>query len=226
MPALIFRGTRAELAQLLHTIPGVLAGRTPHAADLARSLQLRMGNAYLGQLQQDFLVKSKGGMGRDGIKWAPLSPVTIAQRRQSPADKAAYDREYKKHLEILKAKGFPAAEARKKAAQVARGEYARYLAARTVDIGRDTNRMFQSLAAGFDANPPTSSDTTVRYTSGALLIGSNVPYLYYFHGGTPRQPARPIAPPDGTIPDAWWPAVLDAGVRGLAQAVEEMVRRG
>lgn len=226
MPTITFRGTRAELAQLLHSLPGALAGRTPHAADVARSLQLRMGNAYLGQLQQDFLTKSRGGVGRDGIKWAPLSPVTIANRRQSPADKARYGQAYKKHLEILKAKGFPADEARKQAARVARSEQYRYLASRPVDIGRDTNRMFQSLAAGFDATPPASSDTTLQYTSGSLLIGSNVPYLAYFHGGTARQPARPIAPPDGTIPEAWWPAVLDAGVRGLAQAVEEMIRRG
>lgn len=226
MPTIIFRGTRAELSQILHTVPGILAGRTPHAGDLARSLQLRMGNAYLSQLQGDFLTKSRGGTGRDGIKWAPLSPVTIANRRASPADQAHYSRLYAKHLEILKAKGFPPAEARKQAAKVARAEQGRYLATRTVDIGRDTNRMFQSLVAGYDTAPPGSSDTTVRHTSGTLLIGSNVPYLQWFHGGTPRQPARPIAPPDGTIPDAWWPAVMDAGVRGLIVAVEEMFRRG
>jgi hypothetical protein len=226
MPVIIFRGTRAELSQLLHTIPGILAGRTPHAGDLARALQLRMGNAYLSQLQSDFITKSRGGTGRDGIKWAPPSPVTIAKRRQSAGDKQNYSRIYQKWLMILKAKGFPAEEARKKAAQTARKEQYQHLASRTVDIGRDTNRMFQSLVAGYDAVPPGSSDTTIRYTSGTLLIGSNVPYLQWFHGGTNRHPARPIAPPNGGIPDAWWPAVLDAGVRGLAQAVEELFRRG
>lgn len=226
MASVTFRGTRAELAQILNSVPGILAGRTPHAGDLARSLQLRMGNAYLGQLQQDFLTKSRGGTGRDNIKWAPLSPITIARRRQSATDKARYGQSYKKHLDILKAKGFPAEEARKQAARVARSEQSRYLASRTVDIGRDTNRMFQSLAAGFDSEPPTSSDTTIQQSGGTLVIGSNVPYLAYFHGGTARQPARPIAPPDGRIPDVWWPAVLDAGVRGLVVAVEEMIRRG
>lgn len=250
MPTYTFRGNRAELRILLGTIPAILAGRHPDTLGVAQAVQLRMGNAMLSQLRQDFLVKSRGGTGRDGIKWAPLSPYTIARRRTTPGELKSlgvkkgplgfltpgehlqWQKIFGRWFNILKAKGYPDDKAKAQAGKVAWTEMKKrgaktkigVLGSRTVDIGRDTSRMFDSLAAGFDAAPPPGATTT--FIPGSVVIGTNVEYFRYFHYGTSRQPARPVAPPDGSIPDAWWPAVMDAGVTGLVRVVEEMLGRG
>lgn len=252
MPTIHIRATRAEVRQILGTIPAILAGQTSDPSGVAKALQLRMGNALLSTIQQQFMVKSRGGTDSAGIKWAPLSPYTIANRRTTPGElkslgvkqgkrgfltpgeNAKWERIFAKRLRILEAKGFPAVEAKKQAARVAWAELKQQgaktklavLGSRTVDIGRDTSRMFHSLAAGYDDAPPGSADTTLRFVPGSLIVGTNVPYFKYFNYGTANQPARPIAPLDGSIPDAWWPPVLDAGVRGIAVVVEELLRRG
>lgn len=41
-----------------------------------------MGIAVLSQSQQAYRVKSRGGMGSDGIKWNPLAESTIKQRNR------------------------------------------------------------------------------------------------------------------------------------------------
>ena len=65
-PTVVFRGTRADLVKALAAVPTALAGRAPDPVGAARGLQMRLSTALLSQVQQDFLVKSRGGVGRDG----------------------------------------------------------------------------------------------------------------------------------------------------------------
>jgi len=85
---IVFRGSRAQLRRALERLPQVLAGEAPDAHGIARGLQLRLGVALLSQVQQAFIVKSRGGRGSDGVKWAPLSPRTLTARRTGPGGSA------------------------------------------------------------------------------------------------------------------------------------------
>lgn len=85
----VFRGTVAELKQAIRALPRILAGLAPDSGGVARSLQLTMGVALLSQIQQSYIVKSRGGVGSDGIKWKPLSRAAIAARPITAGEKKA-----------------------------------------------------------------------------------------------------------------------------------------
>ena len=89
MPAVSYSGSRADLRALLRKLPAILSGAVGDPYGVARGLQLRLGVALLSKVQQAFLVKSRGGTGDDGIKWAPLKRETIAQRRVGKGDLSA-----------------------------------------------------------------------------------------------------------------------------------------
>lgn len=66
---------------LLADVPEVLAGRKPDDTGAARGLLLAVGVAVLGKVKDDYVTKSEGGTGSDGVSWEPLSAVTLALRR-------------------------------------------------------------------------------------------------------------------------------------------------
>lgn len=86
MATIVYRGTRQQLTQLLASLPSIMAGRAPDLHGVAKGLQLRVGVAFLSQVQQDYVTKSRGGTGKDGVKWAPLKTSTIVARRRSKED--------------------------------------------------------------------------------------------------------------------------------------------
>lgn len=188
-----YRGTREELQQLLGSVPQVLAGRLPDPYGLGRLLNFRLANAMLSQVQQDFKRKARGEVGKDGVKWAPLAPSTI-RKRMAKERKAQGNRKTSKRFV---------------------GQF---------EIGIDTARMIRSLAAGVtEAALPTNPDTVILSALASISVGTNVPYAEYFHAGRgSKQPARPIVPLDGTIPAAWWPAILSAGARGVVASIGAM----
>jgi hypothetical protein len=201
----IYRGNRLQLRQALASIGPVLAGRAPDPQGIARGVQLRVGVAALSQVQQDFLLKSRGGTGRDGISWPPLKPETIARRRRSAGDVQAARAE----IEAARLRG----EKRPTVVQL--------YGSRQVDIGRDTDRMFRSLSPGVEDRPSGAEGQVFETPPGAVIVGTNVPYAEAFHAGRPEQnqPARPMWPLNGSIPAAWWPAIIGAAQRGVAAAV-------
>lgn len=89
MPTVIFHGSSGELRELLRRVPSIFAGTTPDPIGIAQGLQLRLGVALLSKIQGDFITKSRGGTGEDGIRWQPLARSTIIGRRRSAADKKA-----------------------------------------------------------------------------------------------------------------------------------------
>lgn len=210
MAAIVFRGTAAQLRQVLATLPAILAGRAPDLHGIAKALQLRLGNALLSQIHQDFVVKSRGGTGRDGVKWAPLRPETIARRKRTRADVAAGNR----------ARRAAVAAGRKRPTVVD------LYGGRQVDILRDTNALFRSLTPGVDDRPSGAADQVFETPPGSVVVGSNAPHAEAHQNGNAARnlPARPFLPADGNaIPAAYQPALDRALERGVEAAIVRLV---
>ena len=84
-----FRGTAPEFAAFLNRLPALLSGSQADTTGITFGLKLRIGVALLSQIQQDFIRKSRGQTGKDGIKWPPLKPGTIARRRTTRQERKA-----------------------------------------------------------------------------------------------------------------------------------------
>lgn len=209
MATIVFRGTSAQLRQVLAQLPGILAGRIPDRYGIARGLQLRVGVAMLSQCQQDFVTKSRGGTGRDGVKWAPLKPATIAARRRSAGDKR----------QAKTARDFARISGHKRPTNV------EVYGGRQVDILRDTTRLFRSLTPGVDDRPSGAPDQVFETPPGSVIVGSNVPYAEAHQNGNAAKnlPARPFLPVGDVIPAAYQPALDRALERGVEAAIVRLV---
>lgn len=184
MATIQFKGGREDLRRLLRAVPAVFSGRVPDPYGIAMGLQLLLGVALLSRVQQAFLIKSRGGVGDDGIKWAPLLPSTIAQRRTTREERKALgitgkrtrglltpaqDKRWRtlfarEKFRLMGKFGMGEQEASAIAAKIAwtvlKSEGAQtklaLLGGRQVDIGRDTSRMFRSLSPGVQGLPATN----------------------------------------------------------------------
>ncbi|HYH65745.1 MAG TPA: hypothetical protein VD866_13695 [Urbifossiella sp.] len=193
----VFRGTRADLRRALAAVPTTLAGRGRDTVGAALGVQLRLSTAVLSQVHQDFLTKSRGGVGKDGVKWTPLDPKTVAGRKRTAKESAALKKR-RKAGEKLTALG--------------------YYGSRVVDVLRDTARLLRSLTPGTDGRA-FNPDQIVRTPPGEVIVGTNVPYAGAHQNGTKYIPARPFLPVRGRIPLAYMPAIGLAAARGVARAV-------
>lgn len=85
MPTVLrYKGSRPQLLKELKALPRVFAGKEPDRGAAVESVMLAGGLTLLGRVQDAYEIKSAGGIGDDGIQWAPLSPVTLALRRKGP----------------------------------------------------------------------------------------------------------------------------------------------
>lgn len=80
MPALTFKGSRAELDAALASIPRKLAGKEPDATGAVVGLLRKMGAVLLGKIHEAALLKSAGGTDAMGVSWPALSGATLALR--------------------------------------------------------------------------------------------------------------------------------------------------
>ncbi len=244
--AVVFHGSRAQLRQVLGSLPSILAGRVADPLRIARGLQLRVGVALLSRVQQAFVVKSRGGTGDDGIKWKPMKPASIAQRRTTAAERRqlgiggrnrtrglltpTQDRRWRKIFGSRKAAliaryGMSEAAASARAAQIAwavlKAEGAQtklaVLGGRQVDICRDTGRYFRSLSPGVDDQPSGADGQVFDVPPGRVIVGTNVAYAGR------QAKLRPPWPAGGRLPAAWWAFLLRVAVRGLARAARLLV---
>lgn len=244
--AVVFHGSRAQLRQVLGSLPSILAGRVADPLRIARGLQLRVGVALLSRVQQAFVVKSRGGTGDDGIKWKPMKPASIAQRRTTAAERRqlgiggrnrtrglltpTQDRRWRKIFGSRKAAliaryGMSEAAASARAAQIAwavlKAEGAQtklaVLGGRQVDICRDTGRYFRSLSPGVDDQPSGADGQVFDVPPGRVIVGTNVAYAGR------QAKLRPLWPAGGRLPAAWWAFLLRVAVRGLARAARLLV---
>jgi hypothetical protein len=95
MAKVYFRGSRLQAKQLANRVALALVGRAPDDFRIARGVFLSIGFAALSTIKQDFIVKSRGGTGEDGVKWPPLSKEYLAYGR-GPGEKRGSGRRFGK----------------------------------------------------------------------------------------------------------------------------------
>lgn len=228
----------------------MMAGAAPDPKGLARSIQLRAGVALLGEIQRDFLTKSRGGTGRDGITWPPLKPETIARRRSTPAElrgfgihegprpslSPAEDQLWRRTFVSVYRRArvdLDDREAKARAASVAWATVKRagaktkteLLGSRKVDMLRDTGELFRSLTPGIDDVPSGADGQVFEVRPGRVIVGTNKKPWHQDGNAAKNLPARPLWPRSGEVPAAWWPAVNEAVATGLAEAVPKVLGR-
>lgn len=84
-----FRGSRQEAKNLVYRLMRVLTGQEPDTGGIARGVFLAVGFAALSSIKEDFIVKSRGGTGADGVKWKPLTKEYLAYGRRFGRGEAA-----------------------------------------------------------------------------------------------------------------------------------------
>lgn len=87
MPKIVFRGTRDQLMDRLRDFAGVITGRVPDSTGVVEDFLMVGALVILGKIQESFVIKSEGGTDDLGIRWAPLSPVTLALRNKTSSGK-------------------------------------------------------------------------------------------------------------------------------------------
>ncbi len=236
----IYRGSRQELREIINRLPAIVAGTKPDERGVGESFRNALGFAVLGSVKESFVLKSRGGTDEMGIKWPPLSPATIANRRVGPrAGKEARERERIKKREAKKAlrryrMSLPEKEAQRRAAIVG-GLKARHIMGKTkleilgrrdVEILRDTGVLLNSLTPGDLQEgryiPPTqegSENQVFETISNEVVVGTNVAYAGVHRDGSRKKniPARPFLPnEDYPVPETWWSRWLQIANNTLA----------
>jgi hypothetical protein len=208
------------------------------------------GIALMSQIQQAFIVKSRGGVGSDGIQWPPLKRSTIAQRPIGVGERKQFkiggkrtrglltkkqDEEWKKifgsrlaRFRLFMSEG----EAKARAAQIAwailksKGAKTKIgvLGGRVVDILRDTGELLRSLTPGIEDQPSHAEGQIFRLSGNSVTVGSNK--KPWHHRGTKRIPARPLWPLDGSLPPAWRAAVVIALQSAIQRALVALLKQG
>lgn len=228
-----FRGSREDARQVAHQLTRILTGQDVDSHGIARGVFLAMGFAALSDVKDDFIRKSRGGTGEDGRKWAPLSPVTIANRkvdareaRANPdiRERAKIVRREKRRILQRLLLSMPREEAEREADRQAQAAATRQtgktkvdvLGGRNVEILRETGALFNSLSPGKISSPgpfavytkplDKGGDEQILETiSNGVVVGTNVPYAgTHQYGNAERNiPARPFLPDENNVPPAW-----------------------
>jgi hypothetical protein len=88
-----FNGNRDEAIALIRGVVAQLVGRAPDSHGIARGVFYAIGLAALSDVQEAFIVKSRGGTDEAGISWPKLSKKYLAYgRRFGPGEQAALKR--------------------------------------------------------------------------------------------------------------------------------------
>jgi len=85
-----FRGSRQEARRIVFAVRSALVGESRDSDGIAKACFIALGFAALSDIKADFVRKSRGGTGEDGVKWQPLSKKYLAySRRFGPGEKTA-----------------------------------------------------------------------------------------------------------------------------------------
>jgi len=235
--------TLAEVLAVIAALPDILAGKTPDPTGLVASALQALGVEWLTITKDAYVTKARGGTDEAGIKWAPLKPETIAYGRPHPGLNArrkkaeakgragrplltdALDRlwrgVYASTLRRLAKGGTGTADQKGQAASAAWG-VVKAAGGQTilgrygnvaVEIGRDTNRLLNSLSPG---NP----DSSIGTVPGGVTVTTNVEYAAPYHA------KRPIWPDDTngyTVPQVWLDRLAEILGDWLILVIERMV---
>jgi hypothetical protein len=87
-----FQGSKRAVKLKILNFIGQLT-QSAHHDRAAKSVFNAIGFVALSDIHEDFVTKSRGGTGEDGVRWPPLSPEYLAyHRRFGPGEKAALKR--------------------------------------------------------------------------------------------------------------------------------------
>lgn len=237
----LFVGSKEQLKAKLRTIPAILSGRVPDANGIARNFQLAVGMAALSQIQADFATKARGGTGKDGVTWPPLSRKTVAGRRPPPHKKRgerprgllteSQDKKWRgifvRMWKWLAKAHYSDQQAKEIACRIAwsklKAEGARTrindLGDRKVETLRDWGIMLNSLSPAIgNGGGDVSAQQVFEQEAGLVRVGIKGTKAIHHHGNPQRGlPARRLWA-EGEQTPAWWQPIL----RVASQAVQQL----
>lgn len=225
-----------QMRQRIYALPGILSGRLadPTGGEIARGFTLRVSATVMAFVKEAYAIKARGGTDAAGEKWKPLAPRTIQHRMRKGKNRPitrrrqrAREAMWRAGRELRKAKTFrntlrseERIDAARRKFKAAQKEYA--AAVGSIEILRDTGRLFNSLSPGYGGR--VMSDGALDVRPGIAVFGTNVKYAKYHHFGTKRCPQRRLWPVVERWPGVWWEDVRGAAQRGLRLAMEQHLR--
>lgn len=243
---------RNDVLRLLERLPSSIQRSSSDIADPVRVLLVRIGLAALFRIQKAFIVKSRGGTDETGLRWAPLSPRTIAYSRRHPGlpkrrprrqyhpsyalTKKQRDRWWTIYKRSLARYAGDKAHAARAAWFVLKQEGATTLFDRysktQVDILRDTGLLLNSLSPvtppqSATSSPPKRDKQIFLLRRGEVRIGTNRKGAAAHHEGNPRRklPQRRLWPEPGKWTPQWWDDLLTQARQGIIDIVLHLLRR-
>lgn len=234
--------SRSQLIERVYALPGILSGRSDNP-EIARGFALRLATTAMGFIKPAYVAKARGGVDEAGEKWQPLAFSTIKRRMMKGNNRKITDRAKKAEREAKHAeqvmneaptfrKGLMA-EAKLHGAKQKRAraltKYAQAVA--SIEILRDTGRLFNSLSPGYTGQMMPDGSLEVR--PGMVTFGTNVKYAIFHHSdeprklgknGKPKLPQRRLWPKPSKWPAHWWNQLRSAARTGIVRALELSLR--
>ena len=220
MADVYFRGSRRGAVDAITDVTNALIGKGN--ARLAKGVQTAVGVQVLSDVTEAYVVKARGGVGEDGIRWPRLSPKTLAYGRRAPRGKgyapggkdglltkkqlARWRQIYGRTLarlaaseDLTAAKGRAAAiawaQVKREGGKTKIGVYA----SRPHEVLRDTGVLLNSLSPAL----PVGAEQVFDTSPGSVVVGTSVAYASVHHRGNKAKgiPRRPLWP--DTSPRIW-----------------------
>lgn len=198
-----FRGTRADVVAAAHELAGMLTGRVRDTSGIARGFLLAIGSAALSDIKEAYIVKALGGTDEMGIKWPPLSPITIAMRRKTRKErKLTFTQLAQRKVKILR------------------------------DTGILFNSLSPGILTKTGYRKPKKkggSEQIMDVSAGQVIVGTNVAYADTHQNGSPSRkiPARPFLPrSQSDVPRIWWDRWANVAKDALRLSIAALFKRG
>lgn len=244
------RASRAQLTKLFAKLPSWVSGRSS-GPPLVRQLQIRVGLAALSLIKEAFVLKARGGTDDTGLRWAPLSPYTIAYSRRHPGVPSKRQRArfapswilsrqqrrlwwdyYRRFLARYKGdKAHAAAVSWFVCKEMGFPTMMQTYGNTPVEILRDTGLLLNSLSP---ATPPDAATTSppqrpaqvFRLLRGEVVVGTKRKWAGTHHRGIPgRLPQRRLWPEPSRWTPRWWSLMLTQARLGVLDLVLWLLRR-
>jgi hypothetical protein len=220
-----------EVIQYLYSLPEICSGRgsdSHHVGDhgLSEAAREMMDNVH-----HDYLRKSLGQKGEDGIRWPSLARATVKKRLRGTGKTNIRQSLYQTQKKKYKSYGMIDREAARRASQDVE------LAERTgvlpwpynqnvpilVESGDLLSSTEPGTASGGYYTPPMNQ--LVEKEPGKIAISSEIRYADRHMTGDPEQPLPKRAFMPEEIPDRWDQKIGDAYAYGAARAIAQAVKK-
>lgn len=239
--------SRQDVHAALAKLPGLLSGKLPDPSGIVQDTLRQLGEEALNRIHGAFLHKSRGGVDEAGISWAPLSPGTVAYKKQhaglvrkkqgerprgllTEKQDARWRSIFAGKVRSLQGQGIPYEDAAGNAAALA-WHILKLEGAKTlleVFGGRSVNVLVESGDLAESLEPGSGSQHQVfKVEDGKVSVGSDLPYAMAHHKGMPSKnlPARRLWP-DGDVPASWQEAFRKIIEQGIGDLIRWLLNDG